>query len=255
MKKFATILVCLLLAGSYLNADESGPQYYLIESQVLVVTGQKMTMISRSSQQHEDVLSAKNIDTIKIGDLSLDLDADWIWSTPDGPPPDSGIELLTAPRVVVQAGGQVQTRSAKSVQYLEPGDNGCLEVRSLPAEDSPGFFLDLVPRPGPADETGAETVDLKLKLRISTLGERAVIPGVNLDVGRPALHSKEIESVYHYRLGKWNLISSYLSPEPEKQVLVVLLRVSRQNSDPESRRRAIEEHMQDKKAAVSNQSP
>lgn len=238
MKKSATILVCLLLAGSYLNADESGPQYYLIEAQVLVVTGQKITMESGSAHDDEDVLSAKSMDTLKIGDISLDLDADKIWSTPDGPPPDSGINLLTAPRVVVQARGRVQSRMARSVQYLEPSDNGCLEVRSLPADASPGFFLDAVPRPGPPGENGAETVDLKLKLRLSTLGERAVIPGVDLDVGRPTLHSKEIESVYHYRLGKWNLISSYLSLEPEKQLLVVLLRVSRQKNDPASWRKA-----------------
>ena len=207
------------------HSDEN--DLYLIELQVLVATGQKVTMVAGNAVTSEELVSVGDVSHMTVGDMTVDLSAELMWAGQAKPPAGSGIELLTAPSLRVRANQAAAMRSGSTVQYLEQTKEGCYAVRTLPADISPGIFLDLVPGAGSKDERGVETVELDLKLRISTIGERAPVPGFQLDVGRPIVRSKETASRYRYRLGRWNLVTSYITREPEKETLLVLIRVTR----------------------------
>jgi hypothetical protein len=227
-KSALTLTAVFLILSTTGQAENDPDDHYVIELQVLVASDQQLVMQSRSVTTEEDLTSVGGVYEMTVGDITVDLEADLMWNGKAEPPKDSGIELLAAPRISVKANQSASMRSASTVQYFEQQDDDCFVLRALPPDASPGIFLDVKPEAGPTDQKGAETVDLDLTLRISTLGERAALPGVSLDVGRPTLHSRETSSAYRYRLDRWNVISSHITQEPKKETLVLLIRVTRE---------------------------
>jgi hypothetical protein len=222
---FATCLAFVLAASGGASDD---PDRYVIETQV-IVTDRSFTMEAHSASTDTEVVSVGDVDTMTIGDEELDLAADWIWGSEAGPPEDSGIELLTAPRMVVPAGERAQLRSGAAVQYLEQRDDDCFTLETLSPEASPGVYLEVKPVAGPRQDD-LETVDLDYMLRVSTIAGREVIPGVGLDVGRPTIQTKEVSSRHRCTVGRWSLLTTHISRdpnEPETDKLIVLIRVSR----------------------------
>ncbi len=233
----ATIACFAVLTVAGTSAAEP-PDLYVIELQV-VATSHKWTLDARSVHTAEDKTplgTAESLTTVggilsmKIGDLEVDLESNEMWAGEANPPEGSGIEVLTAPRIVVPAGEEAQLRIGSAAQFLELRDNDCFTVETLPPDASPGFNLELVAEGGPPEEDGAETVSLDLTLRVATIGERQPLPGVTLDVGRPKILTQEINSRYTYPLERWNLVTSHISrdpTEPDGEKLLVLIRVTR----------------------------
>ncbi len=236
MLRFRTLLVTIICLALSFVPGARGEDYsdqYVITLQV-IVTDQKFTMDCQridTGEDSDDLISVGDIYAMTVGDIVLDLESDLIWNGQATPPENSGIELLTAPQLVVPAGESAELRTGATVQYFEKQNEDCYVVRTLPLDSSPGIFMEIMPTAGPDGEDGVETVHLDFKVRIVTIGERAPVPGVNLDVGQPnGIHMKGIESTYTYSLDRWNVISSHLArddAEKNGEKLLILVRVKR----------------------------
>jgi hypothetical protein len=227
----AVAALCLTLSGATAATAEDQPRTFVIQFQVLVLaTGVPFTAETHRADSGDELAWVGAIDTMRVGEVELDLDSDLMWNGQAEPPAGSGIELLTAPQVVIAEGTTGVVRSGSAIQYLERRDEGCYSVQTLPPDASPGVVLTVVPKTGPDQEDGTKTVDLDFSVRIATIGDRQPVAGLDLDVGRPTINAKEVKSRYNYPLGRWNLLTSHFSRDPAKpdgERLLVLVRAKR----------------------------
>lgn len=233
--RFPAAAVLCLLPGALIAAAEAASAPYVVQVQIAVAARD----VSFNAEAHSvttgdgtGFTSVGEIETMRVGDLELDLDSPSIWGGHDTPPEGSGVELLSAPQVIIPAAtkGTVRTGTVAQYQYLERRDADCYIVQTLPPEASPRIVLTIVPTPGPPTDDGRATVTLDFHLKVTTIGNREPVPGLNLDVGRPIIASNEVDRRLTARLGRWNLLTSHIGRNPdaaEPETLFVLVRITR----------------------------
>ena len=228
----AAAVLCFLPSVLIAAAEPDAAQY-VVQIQIAVAAGG----VSFKTEAHHvttddggDLTTVGEIDTMRVGELELDLDSASMWGGHDTPPDGSGVEVLSAPQIVIPAGTKGTVRSGSAVQYLERRDAECYTVHTLPREASPGIVLTLEANPAPAADDGGETATLDFTLRVSTISRREPVPGLDLDLGRPTINTKEVDSRLNARLGHWNLLTSHITRDPdavEPETLLVLVRLIR----------------------------
>lgn len=99
------------------------------------------------------------------------------------------------------------------VQYMEPGKDGALQVRTYTPEsknDEIGMGLSLVPK---RIEGDAEKLSIDLDFRHVWIRSREPIAGTNLDVGLPVLGRAGAKGEVQVQLGKWSCLRVPLEEE------------------------------------------
>jgi len=165
---------------------------------------------------------------IRVGDTVLDLGHDQPLF--DGrPEPPEGVQILSAPQLVVEADQEAVVRSGAPLHYMERDEDGCLRVEQMSDEWSPGVTLRIVasPRPTGAD---ADRIFLEFESKVVTAGEREQLVGVPFDVGRPVIQTRETRSFAELQAGRWTVLSaSALHPakddDGQAAFLLLLFRV------------------------------
>lgn len=226
--RFALVVACwLVFPVVAVSTDQPEAEVYIIAFQI--VTTDRGWM---ESQAIDDAGSPpREIRRLTIGDLVVDLDAEHLWNGRPTPPDGSGVTVLSMPRVAVPADekGTMRSGSTYGAQYLEWDGNGCYQAKTLPPELHPGLVIDVVPHGNrPSDQPG--TVYLDLHLKVSTLGEREPVHGLDLDVGKPTVRIDEFDTHGRFRLDRWSLVTTQLSRDltnrPD-ETLLVFVRASR----------------------------
>lgn len=165
---------------------------------------------------------------IRVGETVLDLRHDQLVYDGRFEPPE-GVEILSAPQLVVEASQEAVVRSGAALHYIERDEDGCLRVEQMPDEWSPGVTLRIVASPG-APEADADRVFLDFESKVVTAGKREPLAGVPFDVGRPVIQTREMKSLKELEAGRWALLAaSALWPAEDEDgpatFLVLLVRV------------------------------
>lgn len=212
-------------------ADDSPDHHYLVEFQVVVAVEERIAFTSRLMESDGVVTPASGVSTLTIGDLVLDLDKDDLWGGRPEPPEDAGITVLSMPQLIIPAGEKATLRSGgqTEIQYLEWQSENCYTVKTLPPEFPPGLLIEVASREGrPDDQPG--TVYLDMKIQVTVVGERVPVRGLNLDVGKPAVQTNELNTHKRFQLGRWDLLTTQFSRElknRDAETLLVFMRASR----------------------------
>jgi len=228
------VAVGLALCATATVGGDRSADTYLMEFQIVVTNKQQIEIQSSAITSDGNLTTATEVSLMRIGDMTLDFDAEFLWDGRSVPPEDAGITVLSMPQLIVPAGEKATVRSGSSgqVQFLERQEGDCYKIQSLPPEFAPGVFIEVVPRIAQPDDP-PNTVRLDLSLEVTVVTTREILPGVNLDVGRPNLIKQESYTKDHrFRLDRWNLMTTHLSRDlanPNQETLVVFLRVSRTN--------------------------
>lgn len=160
----------------------------------------------------------------KLGDKVLTLVDGKIFERVDGKDralsDSKDIATLSAPSLICLVGQKASIEIGAQVAYLVPMEDDCLKL--VMSEDLlEGLSIHMV-----VDKADATRVSFKdLRIKMSTVVERAAIPGVPFDVGRPIVRSTETSSSFSLEPGSMALITLPVLTE-QNSLLFVLVKAT-----------------------------
>lgn len=145
--------------------------------------------------------------------------------------PNPGLDVLAAPRVTVRAGQEAAIRiGTTGPHYFVPTQEGT--YRHMRVEEDIGTDLKVIADTVPGDPDRAA---LSLDFCLREIVGREPLPGVDLDVGPPIVHSRKVKTTVTARLGDWLCLGTGTASDargsaPRHGPLFILVRVVREKA-------------------------
>jgi len=161
---------------------------------------------------------------VRLGKYRLAVDrGELTWNGSFDMPADVSAEMLSSPRVGVLPNQKATLRAGyPPIEYFDFLDDGLYRLHTTERAESPRIALDVTVSPGRA----AETVDLDIGFALAVMTGREPVTGTHLDVGRPIVVTRELNTSLEMRLGEWRLLSALLTQPAEtdsRQYLLIFL--------------------------------
>ncbi len=130
---------------------------------------------------------------------------------------DADITTISAPSLLCLVGQKASVEIGAQVAYLVQDENGCLRVET--SDDmAEGLSIEVL-----VDQADASRVSIKeLRVKMKTVVERAEIPGVPFNVGRPEVRTVETSSSMSFAPERTALITLPILSEQHPLVLVLI---------------------------------
>jgi len=137
------------------------------------------------------------------------------WNGEANPDP-SVIRCLSSPKITTPAGETAEIRvGEESIQYFERAPDGLFDLKSLDAFT--GYAFSCTATPG--EDSG---IHLKWTLETHRVKERAPIPDVRLDIGKPVIQTQNLEANVTIMIGNWGCFVYTV----ENEALLIFIRVT-----------------------------
>ncbi|MFI5336138.1 MAG: Kelch repeat-containing protein [Opitutales bacterium] len=138
--------------------------------------------------------------------------------------------VAVPPKIVLQANQPASVFSSVPVQYMEPLENGKLELREIAADSPAAPHCRLTFTVSPLGVESSQ-VRLSCDLDIKTVRARAKLPGVALEVGKPLLAGFKDELKFTVRTDQWAAVLLQ-APNGSDYSLLLLLKVAKETGAP-----------------------
>lgn len=130
---------------------------------------------------------------------------------------DEDIGTISAPSLICLVGQRAEIKMGAPVSYMVRDENGCLRVET--SEDLvEGLSIEVL-----VDQADASRISIKeLRVKMKTVVDRAEIPGVPFNVGRPEVRTVETSSSMSFAPERTVLITLPILSEQHPLVLVLI---------------------------------
>jgi hypothetical protein len=123
----------------------------------------------------------------------------WSWDGEPQPPAAAKVEVVASPRIAILPGNpfEISMGSQQPVQYFVRRDDGLFELQNL--EEPTGLSL-----AGGIERLDSGRLLLKgLEITLRSIESREPIPGVALDVGRPTVKERRVQTSLSIQPGRY----------------------------------------------------
>ena len=226
-----TMAVVLTGCAAYAVAAE-GPRPYIVSAHMITVrseNGAQLTITPSREPIGPDFATRSNgpmiaypgVSDVRLGKYRLAVDrGELTWNGSFDMPTDVSAEILSSPRIGVLPNQKATVRAGyPPIEYLEYLDEGLYRLHTTERKASPRVNLDVTVSPGRA----AGTVDLDIGFALAVMTGREPITGTELDVGRPIIVIRTLNTKLEMRLGEWRLLSATLTQPAEADSTQYLL--------------------------------
>jgi hypothetical protein len=137
--------------------------------------------------------------------------------------PTSGLRVVASPVVAVPTSEDAVLKfgTAENTQYFSRDADGRFSLKQVPVTPQVELHIKL------DQQMGGDAIGADLSYRLVTLGPRARMEGVDLDVGQPSFQEESGTSRLQTKLGTWSLLIPKAQPSSPFAVLVRVARRAR----------------------------
>lgn len=205
--------------------DTLDATHFRIEVQIVRVT----TNISGNGLTSRTLPGLEGLNHVvheKWGDVEFVMDGETLTWNGEASPDAPGIILLSNPRITT-AGGKsaiVKMSDQTPLHFFEAVPGGLFALRSFEPVDGsgPGVELGVTPRQR-SNEKGE--IKLDFSFRVTTVGDREELEGVELNIGRPILQTTRSEGPVTVRDREW---ACYRTAVESRGYLYIFFQVTQQ---------------------------